>query len=88
MGGNPIYLLGFDLKSQGNKANFHNAYNNKANPKAYARFQRGFGFVFTDLAKLFPGRKVVNLEDGTSSLARFPKRSLKAHFELAAVGGE
>lgn len=80
MGANPIYLLGYDMKiSKEGKKNFHNAYSDRTNPKSYQRFLRGMNMAAKDLIKLFPGRRVINLEDGTSILNVFPKESLKSH---------
>jgi hypothetical protein len=88
MGANPVYLLGYDMRpGEDGKTNYHNAYKGKADPKAYNRFLRGMGFLFKDLKTVFPGRRVINLEDGTSSMEVFPKESLKAHFQMAGVGG-
>jgi len=86
-GASPVYLLGFDMQLIDGKANHHDAYHRKANPKAYARFLKKFEFLARDLPKLFPGKRIINLEDGTSKLNLFPKESLKEHFKLAAVGG-
>lgn len=80
-GANPIYLLGYDMGySPEGKAHFHNAYSTKPKPSAYARFQKGMKCVARDLRRIFPGRQVVNLEDGTSALEEFPKESLRKHF--------
>ena len=82
LGANPVYLLGFDMQATGKRCNFHTAYaKSRSNPKVYKRFLKGMGFVAKDLRKVFPDRKVINLEDGTSALDVFPKQSLKAHFE-------
>jgi len=87
LGANPIYLLGYDMQMIKGKANYHNAYHTKANAKAYHRFMKGMGFVSRDLGLIFPGRRVINLEDNTSLLNEFPKESLLEHFNLVAVGG-
>jgi hypothetical protein len=81
LGANPIYLLGYDMKldKDGNK-NFHNAYNDTPDAKAYNRFLRGLDELSIELPKLFPDRQVINLEDNTSALNAFPKESLKEHF--------
>ncbi len=86
MGANPVYLLGFDMQMRGKQANYHNAYNLRPNPKAYPRFLKGMGFVYRDLPKLFPGQRIINLEDNTSALVLFPKESLREHFQPALVG--
>lgn len=80
-GADPIYLLGYDMQidSEGKK-NFHNYYSDKATAQVYERFMRGMADVARDLATKFPGRSVINLEDGTSALEVFPKESLKCHF--------
>ena len=79
LGANPIYLLGYDMQLTKGKKNFHNAYNDTPNPKAYERFADGMILVARDLKLLFPNRCVINLEDGTSALNVFPKESLKNH---------
>jgi len=79
-GANPIYLLGYDMQLRYGKANFHNAYNTRPNEKAYNRFIAGMGHVWKDLHTMFPGVRVVNLEDDTSALRQFPRESLKGHF--------
>ena len=85
-GANPIYLLGFDMQlSPEGKKNFHNAYSDKPNSKAYERFLRGMTLVARDLPTLFPGHQVINLEDDTSALKDFPKESLKKHFSKEFV---
>jgi len=86
LGADPIYLLGYDMQfGKGGKANYHNAYGRgrtrTPKRKTYERFIKGMGRVARDLDRLFPGRRVINLEDGTSALDVFPKESLAAHFE-------
>jgi hypothetical protein len=81
LGADPIYLLGFDMRVGANgKTNYHNAYNNRPNGKTYQRFRKGMERVAKDLARLFPGRRVINLDDGTSALDVFPKENLAEHF--------
>ena len=87
MGAKRIYLLVYDMKIRGGKANYHNAYNHQPNPKSYMRFIKGMRFVARDLPTMFPGRRVINLEDNTSALDVFPKESLKEHFAAVPVGG-
>lgn len=85
-GADPIYLLGYDMQlSPGKKANFHNAYNNSPNIKAYKRFLHGMADVARDMRNIFPGYSVINLEDGTSALEFFPKESLHKHFSKELV---
>ncbi len=80
-GANPIYLLGYDMRlSKEGKKNYHNCYNDTPKSKAYNRFLRGMAQVARDLKRVFPGRRVINLEDNTSSLEVVPKESLKDHF--------
>jgi hypothetical protein len=76
-GANPIYHLGYDMR----EGNFHNAYSSVTSSSSYARFLKGMDSVAKDLPRLFPGKRVINLEDGTSVLNVFPKESLKKHFE-------
>lgn len=83
LGADPIYLLGYDMgpDSQG-KSNYHNHYRSHTiHPSTYPRFLRGMEVVARDLLRLFPGRRVINLEDGSSRLPTFPKESLEAHME-------
>ena len=91
-GANPIYLLGFDMQMRNGRANFHNAYHGKPNEKAYGRFLAGMKHVWADLAMVFPGRRVVNLEDGTSALTHvypdLPRASLAEHFACEPVGSD
>ena len=86
-GASPVYLLGYDMQlSQDGKGNYHNAYSNTPSHVQYKRFLKGMDVVSKDLKKLFPGKQVINLEDGTSALEVFPKESLKHHFiERVAV---
>jgi len=81
-----IYLLGYDmqLSEQGEK-NFHDAYSDRANPRSYDRFLKGFQDLKFDKQKHFPDQEIINLEDGTSALNIFPKQSLENHFEKVAV---
>lgn len=83
LGATTVYLLGYDMQLSGDgRKNFHNAYSDTPNPQAYERFLRGFDCVVRDLKQLFPGQRVVNLEDGTSLLEAFPKESLRDHLAL------
>jgi hypothetical protein len=80
-GASTVYLLGYDMKlSPEGKANYHNAYAHPPRAHVFKRFKRGMVDVQKDLPRLFPGRKVINLEDGTSGLDVFPKMSLVGHF--------
>jgi hypothetical protein len=83
-GASQIYLLGYDMQIIDGQTNYHNAYDNKINPKAYTRFLRGMTELARDL-QLFPGQSVINLEDNTSALGCFPKESLKEHFAKELV---
>lgn len=80
LGANPVYLLGFDMQALNGKTNFHTMHR-KSNPKVYPRFLRGMDRIRRDLPKVFPGREIINLEDGTSAMDFFPKQSLAAHFK-------
>jgi len=80
-GADPIYLLGYDMQiSKEGKGNFHNVYNHKPEQKTYNRFIRGMINLKNGMKEFFPGRQVINLEEGMSALNVFPKESLKAHF--------
>lgn len=87
LGADPIYLLGYDMApdSEG-RNNYHDAYRaHKVHPSTYPRFQKGMERVARDLQRLFPGRRVINLEDGTSKLTVFPKQSLASHMKQMEV---
>lgn len=85
-GADPIYLLGYDMQlSEDGKGNYHNAYSHVPTAKPYERFSKGMDSVARDLKKKFPGRQVVNLEDGTSALEVFPKESCEGHFQERKV---
>lgn len=85
-GADPVFLLGYDMQvSDGGLGNFHNAYAHTVKPEVYLRFKKGMGYVARDLPKLFPGQRVINLEDDTSALTDFPMESLKGHFASMEV---
>ena len=83
LGANPVYLLGYDMgQDPKGRSNYHEHYRaHTIHPSTYPRFLKGMGCVARDLPQVFPGRRVINLEDGTSKLDVFPKESLKAHLE-------
>lgn len=87
LGANPVYLLGYDMGvDEGGRSNYHDHYHsNRVHPRTYPRFLKGMELVARDLRRLFPGRQVINLEDGTSKLEVFPKQSLKEHMSLLEV---
>lgn len=87
LGANPIYLLGYDMGvDRGGRSNYHDHYRaHKVHPRTYPRFLKGMTMVVRDLPRLFPGRQVINLEDGTSRLECFPKESLKEHLKKMEV---
>jgi len=87
LGADPIYLLGYDMgPDHKGRSNYHDAYRKKTtHPRTYPRFMRGMEVVARDLPRLFPGRQVINLEDGTSLLTVFPKQSLEAHLKQMEV---
>ncbi len=88
-GANPVYLLGFDMQlSPDGKGNYHNAYHKPPKADVYDRFIKGMKYITRDLPKMFPGSRIINLEDGTSAMEVFPKESLRAHFSPVEVGGE
>lgn len=80
LGANPIYLLGFDMQVVNGKGHYHNQYPTPPNPDSYSRFKNRIQGAQKELQEVFPGRQVINLEDGTSELSTFPKQSLKGHF--------
>ncbi len=86
LGANPVYLLGYDMRVAPNgESNYHNAYHTRSTNRTYRRFLKWMKTIVRDLAELFPGRVVINLEDNTSALNAFPKESLKGHSFKALV---
>lgn len=87
LGADPVYLLGYDMGVDGQgRSNYHDRYRpTRVHPRTYPRFLHGMEAVARDLPRLFPGRHVINLEDGTSKLEVFPKQSLRTHMEQMEV---
>ena len=84
LGADPVYLLGYDMgvDPRSGRANYHDHYrSHEVHPRTYPRFLKGMEAVARDLPRLFPGRRVINLEDGTSQLGVFPKESLQVHMK-------
>jgi hypothetical protein len=77
LGASRVFLLGFDMKTDGGKTNWHDANISKTITDAsYHRFEKGFVEIVKDLPVVFPGRQIFNC--GTDSRLRaFPKMSLE-----------
>lgn len=78
LGARRIFLLGFDMKLDGTRNNWHD-YGKRVLPEVFNRFRRGFAFIASDLPVKFPGREVINVNDD-SDLNVFPKVRLEDHF--------
>lgn len=77
LGANPIYLLGFDMKREGTKTNWHAGHPEKMRDSAPASFIKHFAIAAKELDK--KGIKVINLNP-KSALTCFPKAELTEGF--------
>lgn len=84
LGAKRVFLLGFDMKMQGQRGNWHDLCYEPPNPTHYPFFLDRMNTVARDLPTMFPGQEVINVTDD-SALDVFPKVSLKDHFERAVV---
>ncbi len=87
LGARRIFLLGFDMKMRGNRANWHDVRHEAANPESYPMFKRNFLRIAKDVVTMFPGREVVNVSD-VSELTAFPKVSIEDHFYASLKGAK
>lgn len=73
LGAKKVYLLGFDMiLSKEGSPNWHNRLIDEPNTNVYKEFMKRFKRVKVDLAKKFPGRKIINVTN-KSALGIFPK---------------
>ncbi len=79
LGAKRVLLLGFDMALENGKPNWHDFHSDKPRPQVYDRFQRGFGFVKSDLPKVFPGTEIINVSD-CSRLDLFPRAAVADFF--------
>lgn len=92
LGASPVYLLGYDCgmsegeadASRPESSHWHDERLETPSPEHYARFAAGFDNAARALPAVFPGRKVLNVTDGSSRLSVFPRVS----FVDAGLGGE
>jgi hypothetical protein len=82
LGATTIYLLGFDMRLQEGRSNWHTEGLTKPSADVYDRFRKGFDFLAAAMAEMYPECKVINLTED-SDLNAFPKESLHGHFERA-----
>ena len=83
LGARRIYLLGFDCTGthwhdEGPRAQVQN-------PVSFNNFQEGMKRIADELPKVFPGREIVNVSDGTSKLTAFPILNIKDVFAQEGV---
>ena len=82
LGCSKTYLLGYDLGHKNGEASHWYTKGPGALPdERYGRFHRGFIRLFKDLPRVFPGREVINLTDGTSKLDVFSVEDRERHFK-------
>lgn len=82
-GGNPIILLGYDMRFQGSRTHSHCGHQVKMHESAYKSYARKFLTIERPLGKL--GVKVLNCTPG-SALESFTKADLDACLELHSFG--
>jgi len=85
LGARRVFLLGFDMQlgpkdektgRDPGRANWHDCRCEPARAEAYPRFLRGFPRVADSIRRVFPGREIYNVTDGSSKLDVFPKITL------------
>lgn len=80
LGAQRVFLLGFDMALGSNgKANWHDLRYEASRPEPYPRFCSEMTHLARSLPRVFPGREVWNVTNG-SQLRSFPKVSLEEHF--------
>lgn len=81
LGARRVFLLGFDMKLAEDTAqpNWHELRHQKGEASVYKRFLSLFKYVERELPIFFPGREVINLNEG-SMLECFPKADRDSHF--------
>lgn len=79
LGARRVFLLGFDMKEQGARHNWHDLRFEAGLPAVYPNFKRQLAALARHVPLTFPGREVVNVSN-VSELEAFPKVSLEDHF--------
>lgn len=77
LGANPIYLLGYDMKRDGNKTNWHDGHPEQKGEHVPACFKKHFISAVKELNK--KGIEVINLNPD-SALGCFPKAEMSTGF--------
>ncbi len=78
MGAQRVFLLGFDMnKAPDGKTHWHNQPLAEQNGDHYRKFMESFDTIACDLSRVFPGREIINVTDGSSALKCFPTKCLK-----------
>lgn len=73
LGASTVYLLGYDMSMQSKwVTHWHDRRIEMPTPMHYDRFMSGCDTVALHLKDIYPGRKVLNVSDGTSRLRSFP----------------
>jgi hypothetical protein len=76
MGAQRVFLLGFDCQLPADRRpNWHDRVHDVPSDDVYTRFYEGFTRLAQDLPRVFPGRQVINLTEG-SRLTQFPQLPL------------
>lgn len=88
MGASRVFLLGFDMHSHhspqpGKNSHWHDQELERSTPEHFGRFRVGFASVQAHLPNVFPGRKVINVNNGGSTLTAFPQMTLDQVKETA-----
>lgn len=83
LGAQRVFLLGYDLGQTPEAHHWHDHAIEAPSPPVFARFAEGFQRVAKALPSVFPGRQVINLGAGTSSLTAFPVEGRDQHFALS-----
>lgn len=76
-----VFLLGFDMKLEGDRANWHEMRTEDPQACVYPHFCKQLEHVARELSDKFPGCEVINVSD-VSVLKVFPVESLANHFLL------
>lgn len=58
LGATEIYLIGFDMKIEGNRANWHRQNIHKPNEASYSRFREGFSEFASQASEVYRKRKI------------------------------
>lgn len=84
LGARRVFLLGFDMKMDGDRANWHDLRCQAPRPRDYPFFLDRMRTVARDVPLMFPGQEVINVSDG-SDLLVFPTQGINEHFRGALV---